>query len=90
VEATRPPHPQVEIEMVLATAESLGLMVTYHRIGFGGPCSQAGWFRIHCLRGCHDAARIDANKVDPITARQFNLWIGIVMSEHDKADIEGS
>jgi hypothetical protein len=71
-------------------AESLGLAVTYHPMGFGDGDSQAGWFRIHCLRGCHGATRIDATKMDPITRSHFNAWISTVMTDHDKADIEGS
>ena len=87
---TRPPHPQAHIEAILATAESMGLEVTYHPVGFGAPGSQPGWFGIHCLRGCHGALRIDAIKLDRITDREFCVWIGVVMSAHDRADIGGS
>ena len=37
-----------------------------------------------------DALRIDANKLDRITDREFCIWVGVVMSAHDRADIEGS
>lgn len=90
VEAGRPPHPQTEIEAILGIAESVGLIVTYHPVGFGCPGVQPGWFRIHCPRGCHPATRIDAQKTDRITQRQFFTWFTLVMTGHDKADVEGS
>jgi hypothetical protein len=34
--------------------------------------------------------RIDALKVDRITKGQFFRWFAGVMSDHDKADVEGS
>jgi hypothetical protein len=77
--------------MSLATAEAVGLVVTYHPVGFGLPGSQPGWYLIQCPRGCHDeAVRIDALKMDRITQRHFLTWISNVMTEHDKADVEGS
>jgi len=90
VEGSRPAHPELEVEANLAIAESMGLVVTYHPVGFGCRGAQPGWFRVHCLRGCHDATRIDALKADRITQRQFCAWIGRVMADHDTADIEGS
>jgi hypothetical protein len=76
--------------MALNAVESLGLIVAYHPVGFGCPDSQPGWFGIHCARGCHPAARLDANKVDRITQRQFLTWVATVVTAHDKADVEGS
>jgi hypothetical protein len=90
VEGNRPAHPEPEVEASLAIAESLGLMVAYHPVGFGRPGTQAGWFHVHCPRGCHDAVRIDALKADRITQRQFCAWVGRVMADHDTADVEGS
>jgi len=80
----------MEIEVNLAIAESLGLEVTYHPMGFGRPGAQPGWFRVHCTRGCHEAVRIDAQKADRITRRHFSEWFSKVMADHDKADVEGS
>jgi hypothetical protein len=77
--------------MSLATAESVGLAVTYHPVGFGRADAQPGWYRVHCPRGCHsEAVRIDALKTDRITQRHFLTWISLVMTDHDKADVEGS
>ena len=90
VDENRPPHPQTEVEMALAATESAGLLIRYHPVGFGSPGKQAGWYHIHCARRCHETLRIDALKLDNITKKQFFLWIGTVISEHDKADIEGS
>lgn len=90
MEQGRPPHPQMEIEVSLAIAESVGLMVTYHPVGFGQPGAQPGWFRVYCPRGCHEATRIDAQKADRITQRYFSAWFAQVMNDHDKADVEGS
>ena len=90
MEEGRPPHPLMEIEVNLAIAESLGLEVTYHPVGFGKPGAQPGWFGVHCPRGCHEAVRIDAQKADRITRRHFSEWFSKVMTDHDKADVEGS
>jgi len=90
VDENRPPHPETEAEMALAVAESVGLIVTYHPVGFGCPGVQPGWFRIHCPRGCHDPVRIDAQNADRITMRHFSVWFSQVMTGHDKADVEGS
>src|SRR5260370_3076074 len=90
VDENRPPHPQLEVEIVLASAESAGLLIGYHPVGFGSPGKQAGWYLIHCARRCHDTLRIDAMKLDSITKKQFFYWIGTVLSDHDKADVEGS
>ena len=90
MEGTRPHHPQPEVEASLIIAESMGLVVTYHPVGFGHGSAQAGWFLIQCPRGCHGAARIDALKADSITRRQFYLWVAGVMTDHDKADVGGS
>jgi hypothetical protein len=87
---SRPPHPQTDIEMSLVAAESTGLLVAFNPVGFGLPGAQPGWYRIHCPRGCHEATRIDALKVDRITKRQFFVWFSSVMMDHDKADVEGS
>jgi hypothetical protein len=87
---SRPPHPQDDIEISLSAAESADLVVTYHPVGFGKSGTQPGWYRIHCPRGCHEATRIDALKVDRITKRVFFSWFASVMMDHDKADVEGS
>lgn len=87
---SRPPHPEADIEIALSIAESLGLIVTYQPVGFGCPGAQAGWFRIHCPRGCHVATRIDALKMDRLTKSRFSAWFTHVMTDHDKADVEGS
>lgn len=90
VEEGRPPHPQQDIEMALSIAESLGLIVTYRPVGFGRPGTQAGWFHIQCPRGCHEGTRIDAVKMDHLTKGRFSAWFTHVMTDHDKADVEGS
>ena len=86
----RPPHPEVDVEMSLNAAESAGLVVTYHPVGFGPQGAQPGYYRVHCPRGCHEAIRIDAVKVDRISKQAFFAWFSEVMTKHDKADVEGS
>lgn len=90
MDESRPPHPQLEVELILASAESAGLLIRYHPVGFGAPGKQAGWYLLHCARRCHDTTRIDGLKLDSITKRQFFNWIGTVLSDHDKAEVEGS
>jgi len=90
VTQSRPPHPQTDVEFALSAAESADLVVTYNPVGFGTPGAQPGWYRVHCPRGCHEAIRIDAQKVDRITKRVFFRWFTGVMMDHDKADVEGS
>ena len=78
VDESRPPHPQLDVEMALGAAESVGLLIRYHPVGFGSPGKQAGWYHIHCARRCHETLRIDGMKLDNITKKQFFLWIGTV------------
>ncbi len=90
MDANRPPHPETEAEMALAVAEAVGLVVTYHPVGFGCPDTQRGWFYIRCPRSCHEPVRIDAQKADRITMGQFSAWFSAVMIAHDTADVEGA
>jgi len=82
-------HADPELEHVLAALESAGLLVVMHLVSVCGE-QQAGWFFIHCPRGCHDSVDIPNRVLTPIVRREFYGWVGRMLAAHDRADMEGS
>lgn len=88
----RTPHPDPTIESVLAIAESMGLMVTYHPVGFARSGAQVGYTSVACQRGCFEHDRVRINHLDwsLIERKAFLGWIGKVKADHDKQDVAES
>lgn len=88
----RTPHPDPDIEAALAAAESIGLTVEYHPVGFARSGAQVGYTLIACQRGCpeHNPVRINHLDWSFIDRQAFLGWIGKVMADHDKQDVAGS
>jgi hypothetical protein len=88
----RKPHPDPSVEAVLLTAEAMGLIVTYHPVGFARPDAEVGYTLIACPRGCpkHNRVRINHLNWTFIERQAFLSWIGTVMTDHDQQDVAGS
>lgn len=88
----RTPHPDPDIETSLAMAESMGLIVEYHPVGFARSGAQVGYTLIACQRGCPQHERVRINHLDwsSIERQAFLGWIGKVLTDHDNQDVAGS
>ena len=84
-------HADPEVETTLSALESAGLVIVTHLIPVGTGARTAGWFKVHCPRGCHGAMSIP-NKapLSPLVRRTLFGWVAMVLTAHDQADIEGS
>lgn len=84
-------HSDPEVEARLSALESAGLLIVTHTVVVGTGARTAGWFKVHCPRGCHGALSL-MNKapLSPLVRQTFRWWVAKVLSDHDQADIEGS
>jgi hypothetical protein len=82
-------HADPDVEVVLAALESAGLLIVMHLVPVCGD-KEAGWFFIHCPRGCHDSVSIPNRVLTALVRQEFYAWVGRTLAAHDRADMEGA